>query len=151
MLSEQKKEEESNNIDIEGISLPEFIYENDNYVPPVDSGTFVVRTIKSIGKAMGRIKIQKGHEKLKHIPALLKLFMLIAVILVISITRKLIVIMAALAILLAYLCTWPARDIGSVLKTSFIAGLICFLIFLPAMIMNPDGAGNNLMGCCERY
>lgn len=127
------------------VILPEWLNNKDNYVPPKDSGTFVVRTIKTLGKAMGRIKIQKGHEKLKHLPSLVKLFMLVGAILAISLTRKLIVIMAALAILLGYLCTWPPRDILNIFKPSLLAAFLSLVLFAPAMFMNPAGAGNNLM------
>jgi cobalt/nickel transport system permease protein len=48
------------------------------------------------------------------------------------------------AVLQLYLCTWPARDIPQILKPSFVAAAIAFILFIPAMIINPGGINNNL-------
>ena len=125
--------------------LPDWLKETDAYVPPKDGGTFAVGTIKSIGEAMARIKIQRGHEKNHALPALLKLAILVAGILFVSIAKKPIFVMAAAAVILAYLCTWPAEDLWGIIKPALIAGALAFLLLLPAMIISPAGRGNNLM------
>lgn len=125
--------------------LPDWIYAEDNYIPQRDSSSFAVKTMIALGRAMSRISIQRGHEKKRHLPALTKFIALIGVILTVSITRHMLVILIAAALLLVYLCTWPARDILGILKTSLGAGGLTFLIFLPAMLMDPEGIGNNIM------
>ena len=125
--------------------LPEWMTTSENYAPPKDGGAFAVKTIKAIGQAMGRIRLQAGHEKKLHIPAILKLVGLVVAIVIISVTQQRLVIMAAAAILLAYLAMWPARDLVPILKASLAAGLIGLIIMLPAMLMNRAGLNNNLL------
>lgn len=125
--------------------LPNWMMEKDIYVPPDDGGTFIVKTIKSLGKVMTRIRVQKGHEKKYHLPAIVKLFLMILLILVTAVSHNKIVIMGLYALFLLYLCTWPAIDIWNVLKSGLAAMTLSLLIYVPAMIVNPQGAGNNLM------
>jgi cobalt/nickel transport system permease protein len=47
-------------------------------------------------------------------------------------------------ILQAYLCTWPGRDIWNIIKAAGMAGIIAFILFLPAMILTPENIPNNL-------
>lgn len=124
--------------------LPNWINENNSYIPIKGNNSFSVKTIKNIGKIMSSLKVQRGHEKKHSIPALLKLVFIVLFIVFLSIIQSKIIILGALAILQLYLCLWPGKDILSVLKTSVLAGLISLLIFTPAMIMNPDGIQNNL-------
>ena len=124
--------------------LPDWLLQEEKYMPLRDSGMFAWKTIRQIGAALTRIKIQRGHEKGKPIPAVLKLVLLIAGILTLSISRHPIVLLIAGAVLLGYLCTWPAEDIWSILKSSLIAVFFALLMFLPAMIFHPAGIPNNL-------
>ena len=96
--------------------LPSWMERVDQYDPPKDGSKFAVKTIQTIGKAMSRIKVQKGHEKGRPLPALFKLLVTAGGILFLSITQNKLCIMAYAAILLLYLCTWPARDILNIMK-----------------------------------
>ena len=84
--------------------LPEWMKQTDNYVPPKDGGTFAIKTIKAIGNVMSRLKVQAGHEKKRHIPALVKLIGLFVMIVITSACQNRIVILAIAAVILAYLC-----------------------------------------------
>jgi cobalt/nickel transport system permease protein len=116
----------------------------DNYVPPKDGGTFVVKTIKSLGGVMSRLRVQQGHEKGRSIPALVKFIAMVAAILVLSVTQNRLLILAYAAILQLYLCTWPGADILKIYKAALAAALLALVLFIPAMLINPAGAGNNL-------
>lgn len=48
--------------------LPSWMESVDQYDPPKDCSKFAVKTIQTIGKAMSRIKVQKGHEKGTALP-----------------------------------------------------------------------------------
>jgi cobalt/nickel transport system permease protein len=124
--------------------MPEWMKKTDCYVPLKDSGTFAVRTIRSLGGIMSRIKIQQGHEKGHPIPALLKLFLLVGGILLLSMSRNRNLLLAFAAALQVYLCTWPARDILTVLKASLAAALLTLVLFIPAFVLNPVGLFNYL-------
>ena len=125
--------------------LPEWMKQTDNYVPPKDGGTFAIKTIKTIGNIMSRLKVQAGHEKKRHIPALVKLIGLFVMIVIASACQNRIVILGIAAVILAYLCTWPAKDLWGVLKPPLAASTLAFVLFVPAMIMNPAGIPNNLI------
>jgi len=124
--------------------IPDWMKEDDNYVPPKDGGTFVIKTIKSLAHLMARIKVQKGHEKKRSMPVLLKLILTLLAILTIAISKESLSLMAIGAVLLLYLATWPGEDIASCLKGAVIAALFTALVMTPAMLMNPAGIRNNL-------
>ncbi len=114
--------------------LPEWMKKEDNYIPPRDDSRFAVNSIKSIGKAMSQIKVQKGHEKGRALPPIFKLLLMVGGILFVSVSQSKISVMAYAAFLLLYLCTWPANDIWNILKTGLIASFLAILILLPAII-----------------
>ena len=124
--------------------LPNWMKETDNYIPAQDGGRFVVESMKSIGKSMSQIKIQKGHEKGRALPSLLKLCLMIVAILVISVTKNPLIAMAYAAFILLYLCTWPGKDILNVFKAGIIAAVLAVIILLPAAIINKELIGNEL-------
>lgn len=53
--------------------------------------------------------------------------------------------MAYVAILLLYLCTWPARDILNIMKAGCGASVLALIILLPAMFIQPSGIRNELL------
>jgi cobalt/nickel transport system permease protein len=124
--------------------IPEWMKKADCYVPPKDGGTFAVKTIKSLGGVMSRLKVQLGHEKGHALPALVKFFLLVGALILLSAGQNRLVLMAFAAVLQAYLCTWPAEDIPMILKPSLMAALLAFVLFIPAMLWNPGGIFNQL-------
>ena len=53
--------------------------------------------------------------------------------------------MAYAAILLLYLCTWPARDILNIMKAGCGASVLALIILIPAMVVQPSGIRNELL------
>lgn len=124
--------------------LPNWLQTTEAYVPPKGGGTFAVKTIRSIGAVMGRLQFQQGHEKRHALPALLKFFLLVLLIVFLSWTHQLVALLAYSAVLLLYLSTWPPRDIARVLKGALGASIFSLILLTPAMIMRPEGIGNNV-------
>ena len=93
---------------------------------------------------MGRLQFQQGHEKRHALPALLKFFLLVLLIVFLSWTHQLVALLAYSAVLLLYLSTWPPRDIARVLKGALGASIFSLILLTPAMIMRPEGIGNNV-------
>ncbi len=124
--------------------IPEWMKNEDTYVPPGGGGTFAVRTIRAIGGAVGRLQFQQGHEKKYALPALVKLFILVAAILALSLSHHRLVMLAYTAVLLLYLCTWPPRDIGHILAGALAAAGLTLILVLPAMFLKPEGVSGNL-------
>ena len=125
-------------------ALPEWMKETENFSPPSSGNQFAYKTIRAVSRTMAGIRIQKGHEKSRVIPAPVKLIFLIMFLILIALTRSVIVVMAFAAAILGYLCTWPGKDIIPILKTSCFSVFVTILIFAPAMIINPEGIRNNL-------
>ena len=125
--------------------LPEWMKNTDHYVPPKDGGTFAIKTIQTIGKIMSRLKTQAGHEKQKHLPALVKLFTMVLLIILTSVCQHRIILMGIAAAVLGYLCTWPAKGLWGILKTPMAASALTLVLFIPAMLMHPAGIPNNLI------
>lgn len=125
--------------------IPEWLKQSDNYIPPKGGHGFVQKTISGLGKAMSKLRVQKGHEKAHALPAILKLFIMIGAIILLSVSHNRILLLGVAAVIQLYLCIWPAKDILSIVKVSAFAGILSLILFLPAMIMNPEGIKNNLM------
>jgi cobalt/nickel transport system permease protein len=127
------------------MKMPEWMKKADCYVPPKDGGTFAVKTIQTFGRMMSRLKIQQGHEKKYALPALVKFLLLVGGLLLLSLSRNRLVMLAYAAVLQVYLCTWPAKDILSIYKASGMAALLAFVLWIPAMLWNPEGISNALV------
>ncbi len=125
--------------------IPYWMKQSDNYVPPKEGGTFAIKTIKSISIAIGKLRFQQGHEKGHALPAGLKLLLLIALIILLSVSQHPLVALVFTTFILAYLATWPAEDISYILKTGFVAALFTLVVLIPAMIINPAGRINNII------
>jgi len=124
--------------------LPDWMQNKDKYIPPRDGSQFAVKSIKSIGKAMSQIKIQKGHEKGQTLPPLLKLLLMFAGILFVSVSHDKIPVLSYAAFILMYLCTWPAKDIWSIWKVGLMASFLTMLMLLPAIIQKPQLIENEI-------
>ena len=124
--------------------LPEWMSGADDYTPEKGGGTFAVRTIKSLGAVMSSLRVQRGHEKARAVPAWIKIILLLAGITALSIARSPLVLMGAAALLLGYLCLWPARDIASVLRPALAAAALAAVLFLPAVLVDRALMPNSL-------
>ena len=124
--------------------LPDWLGKTDEYTPVRGDSSFSVKSIKAIGKAMSQIKVQRGHEKGRTLPPLLKLLLTFGVILMLSLSQNRLLIMAYAAGILSYLCTWPPRDIAGILKSGGIAAVLALLLLFPAVIMKPALISNEL-------
>ena len=125
--------------------IPDWMQSNDGYAAAPGGSTFAVKTIKSIGSAAGRLKFQEGKEKKHALPALLKFILLLLGIIVLSCSFNWLVILAFTAGLLGYLATRSPEAIAGGLKGSGAAALLTFILFLPAMLMHPEGRANNMV------
>ena len=131
--------------------LPAWMMTDDIYTPQKGSSAFISKTMVALGRTMARLRVQRGHEKSRHLPAVVKIIMLLLLIITVSACRNRVVILGIAAFVQVYLCTWPARDILSVLRTSAFAGVLALILFAPAMVMNPSGAANNLMAVAKVF
>ena len=68
--------------------IPDWMKKSDDYVPVNDYNTFIKKTLESIGTAMSKIKIQRGHEKIHSLPAMFKLLILLLLIILTSVSNN---------------------------------------------------------------
>lgn len=125
--------------------MPEWLQNQDNYIPGGGKSSFIEKTIVAMGHIMSRLRIERGHEKQKVIPAIVKVCILVLAVLLVAISRQPVLLLAITAVLQGYLCTWPAIDIWNIYKPSLFAGLLSLVIMIPAMILNTGGIVNNLV------
>ena len=125
--------------------LPIWMENTDSYVPPRGGGTFAVKTIRSISAAVGKLQFQQGRERKPFLPAAVRLLLLFALILLLSLSRHLLVLLACTAFAMMALAVLPPDRILSVWKSALAAALFAFLVLMPAMLLRPAGRGNNLI------
>ena len=116
----------------------------EDYVPPADGGAFYYRTLKSLGGIMSRLRLESGREGRFSLPAGVKLLLMIALIILVSVTQNDLVIMAVGAVALVRLALMQAEDIGAVVKAVLVAVIMAAVIFAPAVIMDPARLWNSI-------
>ena len=116
----------------------------EDYVPPADGGAFYYKTLRSLGRIMSRLRLESGREGRFSLPAGVKLILMIALIILVSVTQNDLVIMAVGAVALVRLALMPAEDIGAVVKAVLVAVIMAAVIFAPAVIMDHARLWNSL-------
>ena len=116
----------------------------EEYVPPADGGAFYYRTLKSLGGIMSRLRLESGREGRFNLPAGVRLLLMIALIILVSVTQNDLVIMAVGAVALVRLALMPAEDISAVVKAVLVAVIMAIVIFAPAVIMDPVRLWNSI-------
>ena len=116
----------------------------EDYVPPADGGAFYYKTLRSLGRIMSRLRLESGREGRFSLPAGVKLILMIALIILVSVTQNDLVIMAVGAVALVRRALMPAEDIGAVVKAVLVAVIMAAVIFAPAVIMDPARLWNSI-------
>ncbi len=124
--------------------IPEWMKKTEDYVPPADGGAFYYKTLRTLGGIMSRLSLESGREGRFSLPVGVKLLMMIALIILVSVTQNDLAIMAVGAVALVRLALMPAEDIGSVVKALLVAVIMAAVIFAPAVIMDPARLWNSL-------
>jgi len=124
--------------------LPEWMKKTEDYVPLADGGAFYYKTLRSLGRIMSRLRLESGREGRFSLPAGAKLLLMIALIILVSVTQNDLVIMAVGAVALVRLALMPAEDIGAVVKAVLVAVIMAAVIFAPAVIMDHARLWNSL-------
>ena len=124
--------------------IPEWMKKTEDYVPPADGGAFYYRTLKSLGGIMSRLRLESGREGRFSLPAGVRLLLMIALIILVSVTQNNLVIMAVGAAVLVRLAMMSAEDISAVVKAVLVAVIMAVVIFAPAVIMDPARLWNSL-------
>ena len=124
--------------------IPGWMKQTEQYAPPKDGGAFALRTLRSLGGVLARLRVQRGRDGL-NIPPVLKLLLLLAGIVTLSLARKPLLLLGIAALVLGWVCMLPPRTVLNVLRPALGAAILALALFLPAMLLRPAGAGNNLI------
>ena len=125
--------------------IPAWLRETEDFVPARDRSAFAVRTLRGLGALLARLRVQQGRAGKRSLPAVVRLLLLLGFIVTLSLARHPVLLLALAALALGRLCLLPARTLASVLKPALGAALLALVLFLPAMVLRPAGAWNNLM------
>lgn len=125
--------------------IPAWMTVREQTVPPRDGGTFVLRSLRSLGGVLARLKIQRGREGRRSLPAVWKLLLLLGMLVLLSLARHPILLLAVAALVLGRLSLLPGPEIWDILKSALAAALLTLLLVLPAMLLRPAGRYNNLI------
>ena len=124
--------------------IPGWMKQTEQYAPPKDGGAFALRTLRSLGGVLARLRVQRGRDGL-NIPPVLKLLLLLAGIVTLSLARNRLLLLGIAALVLGWVCMLPPRTVLNVLRPALGAAILALALFLPAMLLRPAGAGNNLI------
>lgn len=124
--------------------IPAWMCQQEQYAPPSDGGAFALHSLRSLGRVLARLRVQRGRDGLK-LPPLLKLLLLLAGLVTLSLAHNRLLILAIAALVLGWVSLLPARTLAAVLRPALGGALLALLLFLPAMLLRPAGAGNNLI------
>ena len=122
--------------------IPGWMKQTEQYAPPRDGGAFAIRTLRSMGGVLARIRVQRGRDGLR-IPPVAKLLLLLAGLVTLALAQNRLLLLAIAALVLGYTACLPARELGSVLRPALGAALLALLLLLPAMLTRPAGRWNN--------
>lgn len=113
--------------------LPEWLLENENYIPQADKDTFVNKSILSILGVLARIRLQDSSKAAKdNVNAVFKVAFTFILVVLLSLSRNYAFVMVINVYMLVILSTMKAKDIVKILKVSFVMAAFTFIILLPA-------------------
>jgi len=116
------------------LDIPEWLTENDHYIPKADKDTFVNKSILSVFKVIARIKMQDINQSQTYVHVSLKVFFTFVLLLLLSITRSFVFVIIVNVYLLLLLSLIDADSLVKILKMSLGVTLFTAIIMLPAII-----------------
>ena len=125
--------------------IPDWLKTEERIAPPRDGGAFALRTLKALGGVLARLRVQRGREGRLRVPVLVRLLLLLALILTLSLARHPLLLLAITALVLGYVSTLSARELASVLRPALGGAALALLLLLPALLLRPAGRLNNLL------
>jgi len=115
--------------------IPGWLIKNENYVPQSDRDTFINKSIASLLGVLSHIQRQSRHKTdLFGINAVFSVIFTILFIVLLSVSRNPVFVIAANVYLLLVLCLLKAEDIVVILKTSFGVTVFTLIILLPTAL-----------------
>ena len=117
------------------LQMPEWLLENENYIPLQDKDTFVDKSILSVLHLTSKIKMQDAVTK-KDCPVTVFLALLgtLLLLILLSLSKSYIFILLIILYLLILLSTMETKPMVMILKASLIVTCFTAVIMLPAFL-----------------
>jgi cobalt/nickel transport system permease protein len=120
---------------LETDATPAWLVERQRYEPRADRGRFIEKSLLSVLGALAAFRERPGAGVARDsLNPALKLVALLAVVLMVSLSRSVLFIEAAAAIELGCLCFLTPRDIARTLRKALAAAAFALVILLPAFL-----------------
>ena len=127
-------------------SLPDWLCEPEGYEPSRDRDAFVSKSLLATTSLLARFRLDDGREgRLSPSPPL-KLALGLVVILLVSLSRNYLFVLAVLGCLLARVVFLPQRALERVAAGAGTAGLLTLAIMLPAALLGQPRSALTLAG-----
>lgn len=117
--------------------MPDWILRSEEYAPRADADGFIDKSILSVLGVLAKIRNRAGDRKEDRGPAVhpaVKLALSLLLILLVSLSRSIYFLAIVGTYELAVICLMSGAKIARVLKTSLIASVFAFIIFLPSAL-----------------
>ncbi len=115
--------------------LPEWLTRDEGYVPPRERGSFVAKSILSLTGVLARMRLDDGQAVPLSPSAPLKLVLGLVVILLTSLSRNYVFVLAALGLALVRAALLPARALRRTATVAGLAAALTFVVMLPATFL----------------
>lgn len=114
--------------------MPEWLLQDENYIPQSDKDTFIKKSILSVMGVVARIRTQSGYKTDKfYINAAFKVAFTLMLITLLSISRSFAFVISINVYLLAILSLMKAEEIIKIIRVSLVMALFTFVVLLPAV------------------
>ena len=114
--------------------IPDWLKEQEEYQAPRDRDGFLTRSILSLMSMLASFRTKTISYGSKY-PAPLKLIVCLAMILITSLARNMLIVYTVLAILLAHICFLKNEFLVRTISTSLAAALLSAIILIPAIFL----------------
>lgn len=119
-------------------NIPQWLAENENYVPPKGNISFADSTRKSALKLMAHLQKNSDTYKAKEANTSLRLFAIFVMIVLTAISKNFLFVVFMISLVLVKVATIKAEKIKEFVKVIFPVLLFSFVILLPSMFLgNP--------------
>ena len=116
--------------------MPEWLLNDERYIPQTDKDTFINKSILSLLNILSRIRAQNGYRTGRfHVNAVLKLAFTAVLIVLLSLSRSFAFVIIINVYLLLSLSMMKADEILRILKVGFAVALFTFVVLLPSAFM----------------
>lgn len=113
--------------------MPEWLLEDEKYIPLADKDTFIHKSILSLLRILSRIKTQSESKTEKnYVNAVFKVAFTLLLITLLSISANFTFVVIINVYFIAILSLMRVEEIMKILKVSFVMAIFTFVVLLPA-------------------